>query len=182
MLNERRAAVLSVSMVQLFSGFPDSIKIRNLFSIISWPLAHWWDVCLDQSEASVQVTWPLLTNKRPVWLDQRSKIDTEEMEGKILLSYKIHFYFPNVTFYNQVLKRYPSNGHFSLQICNKYFLLSYIFLKIHFCFHHNLFVFYLFPTNIVDLFFQGIFQLEWRLWLILNSGSPGEKHFWKLSE
>ena len=182
MLNERRAAVLSVSMVQLFSGFPDSIKIRNLFSIISWPLAHWWDVCLDQSEASIQVTWPQLTNKTPVWLDQRSKIDTEEMEGKILLSYKIHFYFPNVTFYNQVLKRYPSNGHFSLQICNKYFLLSYIFLKIHFCFHHNLFVFYLFPTNIVDLFFQGIFQLEWRLWLISNSGSPGEKHFWKLSE
>ena len=38
-LAESKTAVLSNKEVQLFSGFPDSIKIRNLFSIISRPLA-----------------------------------------------------------------------------------------------------------------------------------------------
>ena len=38
--------------VQLFSGFPDSIKIRNLFSIISQPLAL---VSTNQSSAFCHV-------------------------------------------------------------------------------------------------------------------------------
>ena len=48
------------------------------------------------------------------------------------------------------------------------------------CSQHNLFVFYLLPTNIVDLFFHGIFQLEWGLWLSSSSGSPGENNSWKM--
>ena len=139
---------LEINLVKLYFAV-DSIKIKILLSIIS----SQWKGCRRETER-------LKTSN--IWLCKvEARLWTKRQNRREI-------------YFDEIDKKYKSSAE-SWIFHNSQFLFLDSFLEYKIMYsvttHNTSHTFYLFPANIVDLFFQGIFQLEWGF-CISSTGSP----------